>query len=83
MRHAAERAAAVMRAWLTTLVGLSRGPIVVANNADPQGIGGRNTGSPAGRDRRKNLHRQGKQDDRKEFPQPPAHQTIHLFDAAN
>jgi len=72
-----------MRTSLTALVSLTGRPIVVAYNGRLQRIGSRDAGGPAGRDRRKNLHHQGKQHDRKEVPQLPAHQTIHLFDAAN
>jgi hypothetical protein len=59
-----------MRLRLTVLIGLTgRGSrIGVADNGPVQGIGGSDAGSPAGRDRREYLHRQGKHDDRKEFP---------------
>jgi hypothetical protein len=75
MGHAANGTAAVMRVWLTALIGLpGRGPAAVADNGGSKGIGGRDSGRPAGRDRRENLHRQGNQDDWKKSLQPPAHQ---------
>jgi hypothetical protein len=71
-------------AGLISLIGLAGSRrIVVTNDGGMQGIGGGDAGRPAGGDRRNNLHRQGKQHDWKKFPQPPAHQTIHPFDAAS
>jgi len=68
MCQATQRAGTVvgMLARLTWLVGLVAG--VMADGRRGQGIGSNDTGSPAGRDRCQNLHRQGHQDDRKEFP---------------
>jgi hypothetical protein len=72
VKHAANRAAAVLRAMLAGWVGpasvsLRRSRVVVTNNGRPQRIGGGDAGCPARADRCENLHRQGNQDDRKKF----------------
>jgi hypothetical protein len=78
-----------MRAGLTGLIGLvagltlGRSPGIVTDSGRMQWIRGGDAGRPARSDRCEDLHRQGDQDDRKKFPQPPAHQRIHLFNAAN
>src|SRR5437879_12553576 len=79
MSGAADGTTAIMRARLTGLIGLIVGLIlgrsrVVTDRGRMQGIGGGDAGGPTCSDRRQDLHRQGNQDDRKKFPQPPAHQ---------
>jgi hypothetical protein len=67
--NAANGTAAIMRDRLTCLVGLAgRSHAVMTDEAGRQRIGGSHAGSPTRRDWRKDLHRQGKQDDWKEFP---------------
>ena len=77
--QAAGGAAAVMGAGLARWISGVRGrrPVVVADGGLEQRVGRTDAGRPARHDRRENLHRQGDQDDRKEFPQPPAHKQTH------
>ena len=82
VKHTASRAASIMRALLAGWVGrvrlpLRRSRIAMTNDSRMQRIGGRDAGRPACADRCENLHRQGNQDDRKKFPQPPPHQRTH------
>jgi hypothetical protein len=81
MGYAADRTAAIMRGGLTGLIGLAgtRSTLIVTDSGRMQGIGGSNAGCQACCNRCENLHHHGHQDDRKEFPQPPAHQRT-LFD---
>jgi hypothetical protein len=81
MGYAADGTAALMRAGLTGLIRLAgtRSPLIVTDSGRTKGVGGGEAGCPACRDRREDLHHHGHQDDRKEFPQPPAHQRT-LFD---
>src|SRR6266480_7762939 len=84
MSGAANGTTAIMRARLTGLIGrivgliLGRSP-VVTDRSRMQGIGGGDAGGPTCSDRRQDLHRQGNQDDRKKFPQPPAHRLSPPF----
>ena len=71
-----------MGAMLAAPIGLIRGRTARANYRRMEGIGGGDAGRKACADRRKNLHHQGDQNDRKEFPQPSAHWNFNLFDAA-
>ena len=77
--EAAGCTAAVVGIRLAGRIGGVRGrrPIVMTDGRSERRVGGADTGSPACGDRRENLHRQGDQDDRKEFPQPPAHEQTH------
>ena len=71
-----------MGAMVAVLTGLVRGRTARTNRCCMQGIGGGDAGRKACADRRKNLHHQGDQNDRKEFPQPSAHRNFNLFDVA-
>ena len=78
--QAAGRTAAVMRAGLAGWIGRSSRstPPSSWQMAGPQQrVGRSDAGRPARHDRRENLHRQGDQNDRKKFPQPPAHKQTH------
>src|SRR5665213_1053197 len=76
MREVAGGTTTIMRG-VAGLIGLAwASPIVMTDDGGMQRIGGSDGRCPAGRDRRNDLHRQGKQHYRKEFPQPPAHQAI-------
>lgn len=76
MGQIAGRTATVMRARLAGLIALAgvRGAIVMTDGRPVQRVRRNERGGPAGSDWRENLHRQGEQHNRKEFPQPPAHQ---------
>ena len=64
MKHPAEGTASVLSALRTVLVVLAaaRRRIAMADHGCAEGVGSRNGGYPAGRNRRKNLHREGEQD---------------------
>jgi hypothetical protein len=81
VKHGADRAAAVMYAMLAGLPGpiRRRCGIAMANDGRMKRIGGGEAGRPRRSDRCEYLHRQGNQDDRKKFPQTPAHQPTHPF----
>ena len=76
MDQIAGRTAAIMRARLAGLIALAgvRSAVVMTDRRPTQRVGRDDGGRPTCSDRRKNLHRHSHQDDRKEFPQPPAHQ---------
>jgi hypothetical protein len=78
--QAAHRTGSVVCAMLA-LVRLtgSRGRAARTDRSRMKRVGGGNAGRPRRSNGREYLHHQSNQDDRKKFPQPPAHQRAHLF----
>ncbi len=74
LSHATQRTAAVMRAMSGLIGGTRRrGRGAVTDDSALKRIGSSRARGQAGRNRRQYLHHQGKQNNRKKFPQPPAH----------
>jgi hypothetical protein len=81
----ANSTAAIVRGELSGLIALAgdRTGIVVTDKGGPERIGGGNARRPTSRNRRKNLHRKGNQDDRKKLPQLAAHRSTSSIARTN